>query len=314
MGGQPTSTRDPHGAPVSDLGSRLVERDLGVDLAGLRRRGELVCAYSSWATARCPANSKGLSGIPHGWDCQCGGEGWVPFDQEDLLKLLAFLNVPQAQQLIGLDGKTAAEDLPEGEVSVWSVAFDQTRWVGQSWVEHLEKLLDRLPPKSEERPCPRLAKTSPDMFHGVGRESECPQCYGTLRYNYWASATAWLGTAAAVAAARECLLEYTCPWCVDPGGCYECGGSKLVHPRWLGVEAAIEAAEAWVACPTIGLRGEWSRRAFAENGDQTDLPRWVPNPVDPTDAIPEAAIALSHSRVRDLSEAALVKRLLVPSP
>jgi len=207
----------------------------------------------------------------------CGGTGRVPFNPQDVMRLLAFLGVEEARELMAEEPFVIYAELVPLDLGL----------------KELSRLLAKLPPH-------RLAAKCANCRHGV--VSLGPRCRRCQDHD--TPASDWLMADAALACGLECAAVFDhrpdmdCPKC--------CGCQQYDCPI-----PALLAGRAWVAEPTREREEAWQRADLVGG-----LPDWVPAvgsvefPERAAFAIQAAAHVLGAARVREVVTAALLGRLL----
>jgi len=237
---------------------------------------------------------------PDQYGCaRCKGTGRVPLDPLDLLRVLTFLGVEEAREIVGGGYDRGCDyymddDGPHPE----SCPI-------RAWLHALSRLLAKLPPHRLEVECANCR-------HGVvSLGPRCRRCRVTDT-----PAERWLLADAALAVAWECLRAEERSACVvydlEAGHYrYTDTDSMSLAPSWSAfldpVRNALLAGQAWVEEPTPERLVAWSRSV-------SGTPRWVPAPVWESgfyaDRGAQAATILGAARVREVVTASLLGRIL----
>ena len=232
---------------------------------------------------------------PEGTDCAewgecpggCKGTGRVPFNPQDVMRLLAFLGVEEAREVVGPE-----DDADWNKVSNWPYpAIDLT-----TWLDGLSSLLSHLPPHR------LLVNSTRPLVYALDRRVDSGLVETKTNWPHDTPAEHWLLADAALACAGECSRIED-----------EKARSAGVDPAWIPemhrTRRAIAAGRAWVEEPTETALLEWS---CAAEHPRPDLPGWVPRAYSfsASLALQAAAIVIGAARVREIVTAALSGRLL----
>ena len=209
----------------------------------------------------------------------CNGTGRVPYDPQDLLRLLAFLGVEEANP-----GRHPIH-------SEWADGLSLDHWL-----DGLSLLLAKLPPHR------LLVNSTRPLVYALDRRVDSGLVETKTNWPHDTPAEHWLLADAALACAGECSRIED-----------EKARSAGVDPAWIPemhrTRRAIAAGRAWVEEPTETALLEWS---CAAEHPRPDLPGWVPRAYSfsASLALQAAAIVIGAARVREIVTAALSGRLL----
>jgi len=233
---------------------------------------------------------------------ECEGTGRVPYHPRDATRLLAFLGVEEAREIVPEEEWYASAQAAGGpRYSVWTI---------KEWSETCATLLAKLPPHRLEVHAATCPGNGSAIDRDVGTCSEhCPVHHDT-------PASQWLVSDATLAVARECLLlwEDRQGWTWESDGYRSIAHRNVGHTGALPPRAAIAAGQAWVAEPTQDRERVWQERV----APVLDLPRWVPNPtwsirgirLPDRQPLQAASEILGEPRVREIVARAIVGRVL----
>lgn len=254
---------------------------------------EVACPHGKTCTAVRPRLSDGVH--RSGYPCTgCGdpkkgharGQGVVPCQDEDVLRVLAFCGLEEARELT----------YPE-----WWWAVDHSSL--KAWERGLQPLLAKLPPhRLEGKKCSAECHEGYDHGEGNCHPTDCE--YGRVD----TPAQQWLMVAASLAVARECAKRWR------PG----VEAVNLAHQgrsQKREIARALDACEGWLAeptpeCLTPWLVAEdpgmpsWALLGGLATADAAFLPRAA------GDALQAAAEILGKEAVRSIASAEIVRRIL----